>query len=405
MRTALLLLPLAVALACKSDPKPDAQKPAESGVPSPSASASSAPTEPGAGPAPSTDRITRLAAKTEADEQLGYEVAISGDRIAATCFKRKGAGDTTPGSVFVFQKKGAGFELETELKAEKSHQLGNVVAFEGDTLLVGAMYDDGKTKEAGAAYVFTRTDAGWDKGTKLSANGGQKDDAFGMGVAILGKSLAVSNNREKGGSLFVFEPGKKAGFTLAQTIPAPEDNGPAEAVTGQGDFVAIGSQFAGKLNEQGVVNVFRRGEKGGFKRTETLIESGSATEQHFGGGLTLSGRTLVVSSEKQVTVFDEADGKFVESARITPPVTTGLADANFALKGDLLAIGLPREAEGRVLLYRKNGKNWQLERTLGAPDGKKDDWFGYSVAFCSRVLVIGSPFKDDNAGEVYVAQI
>lgn len=405
MRTVFLLLPLGICLACKSEPKPNAQKPAESAVAVPSASASADPSVPSTGPAPSTERVTRLVAKTEADEQLGYEVAVSGERIAATCFKRKGAGDTTPGSVFVFKKAGAGFELETELRADKSHQLGNVVAFQGDTLVVGAMYDDGKAKEAGAAYVFTRTDAGWDKGTKLSANAGQKDDAFGMGLAILGKSIAVSNNREKGGSLFVFEPGAKSGFTLVQTIAAPEESGPAEAVTGQGDFVAIGSQFAGKLNEQGVVNVFRRTEKGGFKHSETLLESGSATEQHFGGGLVLSGHTLVVSSEKQVSVFDEADGKFVESARITPPITTGLVDANFALKGDLLAIGLPREAEGRVLLYRKNGKNWQLERTLGAPDGKKDDWFGYSVAFGSHMLVIGAPIKDDNAGAVYVAAL
>src|SRR5689334_2076653 len=122
MRTVFLLLPLGLCLACKSDPKPDAQKPAESAVAAPSASASGGAADPKAGPAPSTERVTRLVAKTEADEQLGYEVAVSGDRIAATCFKRKGAGETVPGSVFVFVKKGTGFELETELKAEKSHQ-------------------------------------------------------------------------------------------------------------------------------------------------------------------------------------------------------------------------------------------------------------------------------------------
>src|SRR6185503_5413023 len=105
------------------------------------------------------------------------------------------------------------------------------------------------------------------------------------------------------------------------------------------------------------------------------------------------------------TLFDEADGKFVESGRITPPILTGLADCGFALKGDLLAIGLPLEAEGRVLLYRKNGKAWKHERTLAAPDGKKDDWFGYSLAFGSHVLVIGAPIKDDNAGAVYVTPI
>jgi hypothetical protein len=401
MRALLFLVPLALSVACKSDPKPDPPKATE--APLASASASAAPVA--SGPtAASSSNVTRLAAKTEAEEQFGYAIGTSGDRIAVSAFKRKGPGETNPGSVFVFKKAGAAYELETELKADKSHQIGNALAFEGDTLLVGAMYDDGKAKETGAAYVFTRSDPGWDKGTKLSAPGGKADDSFGMGVAILGKSLAISNNREKGGSLFVFEPGKKAGFDLVQTIAAPENDGPAEAVSGHGDFVAIGSQFAGELEEQGVVHVFKRGEKG-FKEGGKLTESGSAKEQHFGGGLMVHGRTIVVSSEKQVSVFDEADGKFVESARITPPILTGLADCGFALKGDLLAIGLPLEAEGRVLLYRKNGKEWKHERTLAAPDAKKDDWFGYSLAFGSRVLVIGAPLKEDNAGAVYVTPI
>jgi hypothetical protein len=396
----ILIACAALASSCKEEKKPEPPK--ETTAPSASTAAPS-PSASGGGPAPESGSVTRLTAKTEAEEQIGFGVAASGDRVVASAFKRKGAGDTHPGSVFVFKKKAAGFELEIELKAERSHQIGNAVAFEGDTLLVGAMYDDGKSPETGAAYVFKLGASGWEKPVKLSAAGGKEDDSFGIGVAIAGKSLAVSNNRETGGSLFVFEPGK-TGFDLVQTLPSPEPNGPAEAIAGSGDSLAIGYQFAGKAEEHGIVHTFGRADKG-FKKTGSLVESTPGNEQHFGGSLIAGPKSLAVASEKQITIFEEKDGSWKESARITPPMVTGLADCGLALDKDVLAIGLPLENEGRVLLYKKSGSDWKHVRTLSAPDGKKDDWFGYSLALGPKILVIGAPIKDDNAGAVYVAAL
>ena len=104
MRALCFLVPLGLSVACKSDPKPDPPKTTE--APLASASASAAPVA--SGPtAASSSNVTRLAAKTEAEEQIGYAIGTSGDRIAVSAFKRKGPGETNPGSVFVFKKAGA----------------------------------------------------------------------------------------------------------------------------------------------------------------------------------------------------------------------------------------------------------------------------------------------------------
>ena len=60
---------------------------------------------------------------------------------------------------------------------------------------------------------------------------------------------------------------------------------------------------------------------------------------------------------------------------------------------------------GAVYVYRRNGTDWVQEAKLTAPDGAKDDEFGWSVAVDGDVIVVGANGNDDSGdwtGAVYV---
>ncbi|MCC6901650.1 MAG: hypothetical protein IT377_21945 [Polyangiaceae bacterium] len=405
-RRATWLLSALALVACKKDPPPAPA--ATSATPGPEAS-----TPAPSAPAPSADAppagaesagVVRLEAEVGVGDELGYAVATADDRAVVTAYKRKGKTEEAhPGAVFVF-KLGADKPVrEAELTVDGSHQMGNAVAFDGSVLLAGALYDAGKAAETGAAYAFSKEAAGWSKAQKLSGADSKADDSFGIGVALAGGALIVANSREDGGSLYTFER-DKAGFVPKKPLPFRHQNGPAEAMAASGDLVVAGAPYSGKLSEQGLAFVYRR-DKGALTQVAELVEPDAAETNHFGSSVAVGKATVVASSEKQLTVFTESGGQWKLAQRFTPPVTTGLADAPLALSDDRLAVGFHLVDAGRVLLYKRQNGEWKLERTVTAPDGKNEDWFGYSVALSDKHLVIGAPLAAERAGAAYLLKL
>ena len=83
------------------------------------------------------------------------------------------------------------------------------VAIAGDTIVVGAYWDDDNGTNSGSAYVFTRTGTTWTEQAKLTASDGAADDQFGISVAIAGDTIVVGaywddDNGSDSGSAYVF---------------------------------------------------------------------------------------------------------------------------------------------------------------------------------------------------------
>ena len=81
-------------------------------------------------------------------------------------------------------------------------QFGQSVAISGDTVVVGARYEDSSTTgvnttpnesgvESGAAYVFVRNSGVWTQQAYLKASNSESGDQFGWSVAISGDTVVV----------------------------------------------------------------------------------------------------------------------------------------------------------------------------------------------------------------------
>jgi hypothetical protein len=55
----------------------------------------------------------------------------------------------------------------------------------------GSSPADYSAPDAGAAYVFTRTDGSWTEQAYLKASNAETDDDFGRGIAIAGDTVVV----------------------------------------------------------------------------------------------------------------------------------------------------------------------------------------------------------------------
>ena len=81
-----------------------------------------------------------------------------------------------------------------------------------------------------------------------------------------------------------------------------------------------------------------------------------------------------------------------------------------AISGDTIIVGARRapgavERAGAAYVFRLRARKWVEQAILTAPDGARNDEFGYAVAARGDVAVVGAWYDDDNgsdSGSVYV---
>ena len=100
-------------------------------------------------------------------------------------------------------------------------RFGWSVSIDGDTVAIGAYYDDDKGSGSGSAYVFTRVTAGdltsgWTQVAKLTADDGAANDWFGFSVSIDGNTMVIGAHGDDA-------RGSNSGSCLLYTSPSPRD--------------------------------------------------------------------------------------------------------------------------------------------------------------------------------------
>jgi uncharacterized repeat protein (TIGR01451 family) len=147
-------------------------------------------------------KLTALDA--EGRDRFSSSVAISGDTIVVgAMWEDEGGFDAD--AAYVSQKMMGGDDqwgLTTRLTtsdAQAQDYFGISVATSGDVIVVGAMYEDDGGDCAGAAYVFHRLQNGtnaWGEVTKMIASDTQEDSMLGISVDVSNDVIVVGANKE-----------------------------------------------------------------------------------------------------------------------------------------------------------------------------------------------------------------
>jgi hypothetical protein len=146
------------------------------------------------------------------DDWFGFALAISGDTVIVSAPHDDDLGINS-GSAYVYQHSEAGWTEVVKLTASDGaagDQFGHFeVGLDKDTFVIGAPFDDDLGEDSGAFYVFHRDTTGWLEMSKVTASDGAAGDQFGTQAVIQGNTIVIGAwfDDDKGidsGSVYVF---------------------------------------------------------------------------------------------------------------------------------------------------------------------------------------------------------
>ncbi len=404
------------------------------------------------------------ASNTEANDEFGYSVALSGDTLAVGAFHEDSSTqrfNTTAnedalksGAVYIFVRTAGSWEQQVYIKAsnaEANDEFGISVSLSGDTLAVGATGEDSDATgiingpnelapSAGAVYIFTRTGSSWNEQAYIKASNASGGDLFGTSVSLSGETLAVGAHIEgsASGAVYVFTRNEttwsEQAYIKASNAGAGDRFG--NSVSLSGDTLAVGASEEDTW--KGAVYIFTRNDIS-WTEQAYLKAPNPVIQDYFGISVALSGDTLAVgayledssteganaipdtngSNSGAVYVFVRNDTTWTQQSFIKPFNTTDNDQfgKSVALSGDVLVVGSAREDSniagidqgwndkqkdyGAVYVYTRDGITWSNQSFIKPSTTVSRDFFGSSVAVAGDTIAVGVPVNDTSAGAVY----
>ena len=251
-------------------------------------------------------------------DRFGWSVAVDGDTAVAGAYLDDDNGSDS-GSAYVFTRESGVWSQSAKLTASDGaagDRFGESVAVDGDTAVVGAYLDDDNGSDSGSAYVFTRESGVWSQSTKLTPSDGAAGDGFGVSVAVDGDTAVVGavyddDNGSDSGSAYVFT--RESGV-WSQSAKLTASDGAWEdwfgrSVAVDGDTAVAGAVYDDDNgSSSGSAYVFTR-ESGVWSQSAKLTASDGASGDWFGRSVAVDGDTAVAGA-----VFDDHNGTWSGSA-------------------------------------------------------------------------------------------
>jgi hypothetical protein len=313
-----------------------------------------------------------------------------------------------------------------EIKPES--ELGQSVAVEGNTVVVGQPDYSGFDASEGAAYVYTMPAGGW-SGTLsspvlLSPGTPSVGGHFGYSVAVAGNAVVASG----GSAVYVFTQSGSEWVEAKQLeYPATPEEAGRFPVAISGDTIVAGADRAG-ISGDGEAFVYAMPVSGWSadlgKPNATL--KAKVGQSGFGYSVAIDGSTIVVGDpEADVEAVEEQGEAFVftmpgtgwsgnltQSAELidVPGEASEFFAAAVAISGETVAVGAwaHEHEHGGAYAFTMPAAGWKgvvhqaAELTV---KGVPEELFGQSVAVSGTTIVAGAPdpsTEPNPGGSAYV---
>ena len=296
---------------------------------------------------------------------------------------------------------------------EAGDRFGDAVSLSGDTLVVGALFEDSNATGAngdgtdnsasgsGAAYVFTRSGGVWSQQAYLKASNTEAGDRFGGAVSLSGDTLVVGavaedsnatgvngdetdNSASDSGAVYVFT---RSGTTWSQQAYLKASNTGAgdlfgDVVSLSGDTLVVGAvaedsnatgvngdETDNSASDSGAVYVFTRSGTT-WSQQAYLKASNTGAGDLFGDVVSLSGDTLVVGAVAEDSNAIGVNGDGTDNSTLD---------------------------SGAAYIFTRSGTTWSQQAYLKASNTEALDYFGDFVSLSGDTLVVGAHGEDSNA--------
>lgn len=282
-----------------------------------------------------TAKLTGIGA--DSGEGLGWSLALEGETlIAGAADDHHSGGQFDGGAAYHYVLAGGAWSQLQRLipgDGEAFDYFSRALSLRGDTLVVGA-YSDSHAAAAngGSAYVFRRGAGGaFTLTQKLVPADNASNDSFGWSVALLDGELIVGapgdtlNGAFEAGSAYVFAD-SAAGFALAQKLEPPSMQsqarfGSSVAVSGRALVVGATQSHSAAGQFTGDAHLFERSSAGWFINTSlrsTVVELGA----QFGAAAATDGERVLIGAPGDDTRLSGQNAGVAYVYRLAPEAET-----------------------------------------------------------------------------------
>ena len=280
--------------------------------------------------------------------------------------------------------------------AGSSNEFGRSISLSGDgnTLAVGAPFEDSGNIDSGGVYVFRRNGGVWLQQAFVRSSNQTLRAAFGYSVSLSsdGNTLAVGAIRESSiemrhGTAHVFRfntttnAWQQQASLVASNITSFTEFGNTLDLSADGNTLAVGSRAQGRIGASGAAYVFRFTPPNTWAEQAFLKASNPDLNDNFGWALGISadGNTLAVGS-----VGEDSNATGIN----------GTQNNNDAA------------AAGAVYLFRfsTTTNSWGQQAYIKASNSTASSSFGGSISLNrdGNTFVVGAPNRSNDTGAVYV---
>ncbi|MCB1132694.1 MAG: hypothetical protein KDN05_16335, partial [Verrucomicrobiae bacterium] len=244
---------------------------------------------------------------------------------------------------------------------------------------------------AGAVYVFVRSNDSWVQEAYLKASNPGRDDNFGCAVAVSGGIIVVGAFGEDSanagvngtpdesaagsGAAYVFVRNNgvwtEQAYLKASNPGASDSFGSSVAVSGETVVVGAWGEDGGSTTVNGPPND-SAGDRGAayvFTRTgfvwtqQAYLKALNTGAREFGRSVGISGDAIIVGSPGESSSTSGIN---------STPNNSGATDS------------------GAAYVFRRNGSNWNQEAFFKASNPDTSDLFGRAVAISGDLVVVGA---------------
>ncbi|MDC7126075.1 MAG: FG-GAP repeat protein [Spirochaetales bacterium] len=363
---------------------------------------------------------------TTATDYFGDSISVSGNTaiIGARC-------NSTSGAAYIFTISDGIWSQSAKLTPNSSSNIlfGCSVAVSGDIAIVGATGDDDKAEDAGAAYIFTRTNGTWTQTAKLTASDATSSDYFGSQVAISGNTAIVGaynkTNENNYGEAYIFTctngTWTQTSILIASDATSSDNFGASVSIS---DDTAIVGAPNNKTDAKmaGAAYVFTLSD-GVWSQSERLQTADVVQGIRFGSSVSISGDSIIVGAingnNKDNTwpgaayVFTRSDNTWTEKTTLTLSDSTSEVYTNFgcsvSISGTSAIVGANAdndngENSGAVYLFEdilSDGSYKTQTIKLKGSDTNKGNGFGTAVAISDEYAFVGAPDKSTSSAYIF----
>ena len=351
------------------------------------------------------------ASNAGASDQFATGVAIYKDTIVIGAPTE----DTTAsdaGSLYVFTRSGTTWTQRAQLQtsnAGASDRLGDSVSIDGDTIIAGAYQEDTTASDAGSAYIFTGSGATWTQQAQIQASDAAATDYFGYSVSISGNTVVVGaryddDGGSNSGSAYVFV---RSGTTWTQQAKLTASDAQASDDFGwdvdidKDHIVVAAPREDTNASDAGAIYVFSRSGSTWteVKKIQASITVGSINYLGY-GGVGIHDGTIITAAPNESTKATYAGAAYIYSSQL---VTNYYITQPGTYRADLQICGIDYKTnEVEVTGSVTPEKTWANEQKITASDAASNDYFGKSVSIDGDYAIVGAYNKNSGAGAAYI---